>query len=371
MYNECVQFTRQFAFCPNAFRVDLYKGCDFGCKYCFANMNWSKYHNTSMWDLGDIDKVKRLFHVALETDEDSKNVLVELMRHRVPMHCGGMSDPFQTREWEYGLTYKLIELSKQFDYPIQFSTKTSKLPSKYFNVLDPKIHAFQVSIIGWDESYTRMWEHNTASAQERLNFVKMLRDKGFWCGVRIQPIIDIDQCIKLCHNLQDIPSYVTLEHYKSIYSVKDSVNAFLALCPNKQDYIITNAKISAKKNVKIDNICKLKSILNTNGVKVGVGDNDLHYMSDTRCCCGLDTIGEAFNGYLKYNLTYMSTGEFPEDVFIPKCNPRRHINDPKCGHVIDCKQYAEDYIKNHPTYLGSKQSEIEKKLFGISKHKLF
>ena len=33
IYHECMQLTSQFKFCPNAFRVDLYRGCDFGCAY--------------------------------------------------------------------------------------------------------------------------------------------------------------------------------------------------------------------------------------------------------------------------------------------------------------------------------------------------
>ena len=39
-YHESMQITKAFRFCPNAFRIDMYRCCDFGCKYCFANMEW-------------------------------------------------------------------------------------------------------------------------------------------------------------------------------------------------------------------------------------------------------------------------------------------------------------------------------------------
>ena len=29
--------TSQFVMCGNCFRADMYKGCAFGCDYCFAN----------------------------------------------------------------------------------------------------------------------------------------------------------------------------------------------------------------------------------------------------------------------------------------------------------------------------------------------
>lgn len=372
MYNECIQITRQFAFCPNAFRVDLYKGCDFGCRYCFANMDWTEKNLSGLynWDVADIKKIEKLFYKALETDKESKDILVELIRHRVPLHCGGMSDPFQAREQKYHLTEQLIDISNTYSYPIQFSTKISRLPQSIEGKLNKDIHAFQISIMGWTDDYVRMWECNTSTAQERLEFVKHLRDKGFWCSVRIQPIIDIVECEQLCYNLGEIPSYVTLEHFKSIYDVHSTMNAFLDKCSNKEDFVPEGGKIQARRDIKIRNIKRLKKILNSNGVKVGVGDNDLHYMSDSRCCCGTDTINSNFDNYMKYNLTYMCTGEFGNE-WVPECNPRKHINDQKYGLKIDCKQYAEDYVKNHSDYLGLRRNIVEKQLFGSTKRRLF
>ena len=201
MYSECIQITRQFAFCPNAFRVDTYKGCSFGCQFCFANMDWQKVedHKQNLWDVADMDKITKLFYRALETDCESRDILIELIRHRVPIHCGGMSDPFQHREWEIGNTKRLIELSNKYNYPIMFSTKTASLHDEYYSLLNPKIHAFQVSIRGFSKEYTDKWERNCKSAIERLEFVKLLREVyGIWCAVRIQPIIDIEECVALC-----------------------------------------------------------------------------------------------------------------------------------------------------------------------------
>lgn len=372
MYSECIQITRQFAFCPNAFRVDLYKGCDFGCKYCFANMDWShtEEHKKNNWDVGDIKKIKRIFHTALETDKESKDILVELIRHHVPIHCGGMSDPFQKREWELGLTKELIELSVLYNYPVQFSTKTSTLPASYRRLLNPDIHLFQSSIIGWNLPYIKRWECNTPTAQERLDFVQSLKQDGFWVGVRIQPIIDIEECVQLCEHIENV-DYVTLEHFKSIYDVHSTTDAFFKLAGNKEDFVCEGGKIQVRRDIKIRNIKQLQAILNDKDIKVGVGDNDLHYMSQSNCCCGIDTAGEAFKDYLKYNLTYMSKAGVPEDTFIPQCNPRKHINDQKYGLKIDCKQYATDYVINHLDYLGDKRPEVEKELCGISKNSLF
>ena len=210
IYHECMQLTSQFKFCPMAFRVDMYRGCGFGCKYCFANMNAFHEIGTglSTWRQADIEHVRKTFKFALETDKESMSTIVELLRNRVPLHCGGMSDPFQTREWELGLTKELIKISKEYNYPIVFSTKTASLPDEYYKLIDPKIHAFQVSIMGWTPEYIRRWETNTESAQRRAEFVQLLRnDFGLWCSVRIQPIINKWEVVALMLELRDIPSY--------------------------------------------------------------------------------------------------------------------------------------------------------------------
>ena len=376
IYSFPVMMTQQFRFCPNPFRVDLYKGCDFGCLYCFANSNQSAGHDG--FAVAKIKTIENLFKKAFEsTKESSENINVELLRHRVPLHCGGMSDPFQTREWNLHLTKQLIELSNKYEYPISFSTKTAHLPEEYFQLLDPKLHAFQVSIMGWDEEYIKKYEKNTPTAQERLAFVKKLRDKGFWCSIRIQPCIDIEQAKKLVIAAGTIPSYITVEHLKIPNDNAEVKALFREEYQGSKFYKSTNnmRNIEMYPTVKMENIRILKEIANSNGVLIGVGDNDLHHLSQSRCCCGIDLAGEAFQNYLKYNLTYMITGESePSELWCPQCNCREIFNSQvhKGEKEIDYKQMVNEYLtKNEELVSNSEYSEISKKIFGVSRKKLF
>ena len=376
IYSCPVMMTQQFRFCPNPFRVDLYKGCDFGCLYCFANSNQSAGHDG--FAVAKIKTIENLFKKAFEsTKESSENINVELLRHRVPLHCGGMSDPFQTREWNLHLTKQLIELSNKYEYPISFSTKTAHLPEEYFQLLDPKLHACQVAIMGWDEEYIKKYETNTPTAQERLAFVKKLRDKGFWCSIRIQPCIDIEQAKKLVIAAGTIPSYITVEHLKIPNDNAEVKALFREEYQGSKFYKSTNnmRNIEMYPTVKMENIRILKEIANSNGVLIGVGDNDLHHLSQSRCCCGIDLAGEAFQNYLKYNLTYMITGESePSELWCPQCNCREIFNSQvhKGEKEIDYKQMVNEYLtKNEELVSNSEYSEISKKIFGVSRKKLF
>ncbi len=346
-YSTPMLMTQQFRFCPNAFRVDLYKGCSFGCKYCFANSNQSSGHSGEAQT--DINIIKRQFEKAYQ---GKAGLNQELIRERVPMHCGGMSDPFQEREWKYKLTYQLIELSNKYNYPIQFSTKTDFLPEEYFEILDPNIHAFQVSIMGWDDDYISKYETNTPTAKSRLEFVKLLRDKGFWCAIRIQPVVDIEQVLKLVTHAGSIPSYITVEHLK-IPQDNTQVKKLFQTEYQKGRFHkspLNMRNIEYYTSDKVDNIERIKKITKLNGVPVGVGDNDLHHMSDSRCCCGIDTINVNFDHYLKYNLTYFITGNTEiNTLWRPNSNVREVFNSrvDRGKREIDFTQKVNEYVCKH------------------------
>lgn len=379
VYHECMQLTSQFKFCPNAFRIDMYRNCDFGCRYCFANMEAFAETGTglSSWRLADFNDVKRKFELAFETDRDSKSVIIELLRHRVPLHCGGMSDPFQKRERELGLTKKLIELSNQYDYPICFSTKASWFPDNgYEEILNPKIHAFQISLMGIRYEYVSQWELNTPRPTERAEFVQYLRDAGFWCSVRIQPIIDIREAMRLMYYLQDLPSYYSIEHLHVIadsYAAQKALATYAKSSNNGDMFTQIGGVTEFKHEIKKRHAEKLIRIANRFGVKVGVADNDLHYMSQSRCCCGIDTIGGAFDNYLKFNSCYFSTGESDIDnIWIPKSNVRRHMNMGKQIPTVYVEDVVKKYIHDNPDLIPDEYKEnVEKKLFGSCHRNLF
>ena len=376
VYHECMQLTSQFKFCPMAFRVDMYRGCDFGCKYCFANMNAFHEIGTglSTWREADVKQVRKYFDLALNTDKESKSTIVELLRHRVPLHCGGMSDPFQSREWELGLTKELIKISNEFNYPIVFSTKTASLPDEYYKLLNPKIHAFQVSIMGWTPEYIRKWEGNTKTAQERAEFVQLLRkDFGLWCSVRIQPIINKWEPVALMLALRDIPSYYSIEHLHVIADSWAGQEALLKYCRGSKSFQQRGGLTEFKPEVKRENILFLTRVANSFGVKVGASDNEFHYMSQSRCCCGTDTIGGQFDNYLKFNSCYLSTGESDvANIFIPKSNVRRHMNIGKGRPTVYVEDVVKQYIRENPQLIPVEyRTSIEKQLFGVSRKRLF
>ena len=369
-YTSPLALTSQFRFCGNPFRLDFYKFCSFGCKYCFArNIGGQEDFDYSF---AKFEIIEKLFEKAFEKNEESKNYIVELLRHRVPIHVGGLADPFQPIEFKLKLNYKLIELSNKYNYPLIFSTKNDFLPDEYFEILNPKLHAFQISLMSANDEWIKKYEENTPSATSRIMFLKKLRSKGFWCSIRIQPLIDLEKAIELCDIINGIASYVTVEHLKINTDNPEIKELFEdELYKYKRTSIMRNLELGIEEKTK--NIEIVKKHLDK--TPVGVGDNDLHYLSQSRCCCGVDTIGENFNNWLKYNLTYFTTEHLSdtkvinEELWIPKCNVANCVNgDVRIKNVSSFKDYVDSYCGKFNHFMCDGCS-MKKKLDGISFNK--
>lgn len=371
LYTNCIDCTQQFRHCGNPFRCDTYMGCTFGCTYCFSSSRktlgaW----NSGAVRVGDIKFIERMFKRAFDEDKKATNYNIEMMRQRVPLHVGGMADPFQHIEFSKhgGVTKGLIELSNKYDYPLMMSTKASSLPQEYWDILDPSRHAFQVSLLGYDYDFVKGFERNTPTPQQRLDFVKELHSRGFWVSIRIQPLVSIEQAMKIVEYIKGDVSYITVEHLKLPIENPEVFNLFRELV-NKADYYVPKhggRNYEVVPSIKEANFKAVASVANTYGVKIGCGDNDLHHLTQSRCCCGVDTVGEKFDNYLKYNSTYFTTGEYnldeiwmPENIYrIPfgRAEHRWEKNKP-------FKEVTKEYIiKNKHLIYASGKTQILKDL---------
>ena len=103
----------QVVLCEYPIRLDTYEGCSHGCRYCFARMK------------RDIDVVRPL-HCAEQVRKfvgGGRTAETNWCDWRIPLHWGGLSDPFQPAELEHRCTLEALEVLRDSKYPFIVSTK--------------------------------------------------------------------------------------------------------------------------------------------------------------------------------------------------------------------------------------------------------
>jgi len=365
-YTSPIGLSSQYRFCGNSFRVDTYKGCAFRCSYCFVtSMSDKSYRKKGITEgqvvPADMRIIERAFERAIDEKEvNSKNENVQLIQQYVPLHVGGMSDPFQFAEWKFKNTFQLIEITNKYKYPAMFSTKTNKIPQEYIDILNPEIHSFQFSFSCVSQGLSDKWEKNTGSVTSRIELVKKLKSMGFWVSIRLQPVIDVDESIELINSLDGSYDFVSIEHLKLPADNKEYLDYLIGLLKIDMRYYKRQGReYELIPSLKIKNAEKIKAHCKS---KVGFADNDLQIYSDTDNCCGIDTINSGFyKNWLKMNSMYILKNGEPDDApLLNKCPQSRKMVEHKNKNFDEKITHKETVVNFVDTY---RKKQHKKELF--------
>jgi hypothetical protein len=183
--------------CNLPIRIDTYRGCDFGCSYCYARTRYTGkvYLNEGRQALFNWINGKR----GRDTDWCDWNI---------PLRWGVQSDPFTWSEIEYRSSLHMLELFADTQYPFVLTTKSTLIVEEpYFSLLKQCRCIVQVSLCS--PQYDRD-EINAPKFNDRLMMLEKLSGVSRLI-VRVQPYQD--------HIFNDVMSF--LSEYKSfgVYGV--------------------------------------------------------------------------------------------------------------------------------------------------------
>ncbi len=166
--------------------VNVYRGCEHGCIYCYARPTHA-YLNLSP----GLDFETRIFGKA--------NAAALLRRELCrpghvpsPINLGSATDPYQPLEREAGLTRQVLEVLDACRHPFTIVTK-SALVRRDIDILARAAQRQQayvmLSATTLDNDLSRVLEPRASSALRRLQAVRALADAGVPVAVNVAPII--------------------------------------------------------------------------------------------------------------------------------------------------------------------------------------
>jgi DNA repair photolyase len=182
---------------PFAWTINPYRGCEFGCKYCYARYT---HEFMEMWDGKDFE---RKIYAKVGAPERLRAELRQAKDKGLPIALGTATDPYQPAEKQFEITRRMLEVFVEFE-GLEFSLTTkSVLILRDLELLRQVStrHRFSVhmTVTTTDECLARLLEPKAAPPARRLEAVKQLSEAGISVAVNAMPILpglnDSDKCL--------------------------------------------------------------------------------------------------------------------------------------------------------------------------------
>ncbi len=172
---------------PFAWTLNPYRGCEFGCKYCYA-----RYTHEFM-ELRDGLDFERKIYAKVSAPDLLRHELAQCKDRGLPIALGTATDPYQPAENRYRITRRLLEAIARFD-GLDFSITTKgTLILRDLDLLAEisrrnRFHA-HITVTTTDERLARLLEPEAPPPAKRLEVIRELSHHGLCAGVNAAPIL--------------------------------------------------------------------------------------------------------------------------------------------------------------------------------------
>lgn len=172
---------------PFAWTLNPYRGCEFGCKYCYA-----RYTHEFMELHDGLDFERKIFAKLGSPDL----LRAELRRARdggLPIALGTATDPYQPAEKQFEVTRSMLKVFGEFE-GLDFSITTkSTLILRDLDLLVPLARrhhlSVHITVTTVNSRLARLLEPKAPPPLKRLETVRALVSAGIRTGVNAAPII--------------------------------------------------------------------------------------------------------------------------------------------------------------------------------------
>lgn len=364
-YTNPLSMTSQFSFCGLPFRLDTYSGCGFNCSYCFARLRGGNTA-TKKLKVANPQKIINKFKRAILEPDIATSSISQAIRHQMPLHFGGMSDPFQPAEAKLGVSLEILRFLASVGYPTIISTKSTLLSSEpYLTILKnhPQL-LIQFSFSSTVDKISSISEPSAPKPSSILKSIDLISKAGINTSIRWQPYIP-----KISEAPDDFVSIVSgtgakhlsLEHLKlpleknsELWSKLSKRLDFDIRTLYKENYAKPDGReLVLPASYKIEKVKEVKSKTNKSGMTFGAADNEIQYLSDTYCCCSGADQFEGFKNWNKFQIAYAvkkSYGkEITYDLIADEWKPKGAIDEHLNSNSRLPKKYeghntVEDYL---------------------------
>ena len=168
--------------------LNIYMECMHGCKYCYVPHVIHKTAEDYFKLPSPRKDIVKWLQKQLSTSSFDRQVWLSFV-----------SDPYSPSTDNNQTTSEVLNLLNQYNVPVAICTKAGTRALKDLDVFK---QFGQNIIVGTtltliDEKMSKEWEKGAAMPQDRLEFLKILKQNGIKTHASFEPVIDIPQSQKL------------------------------------------------------------------------------------------------------------------------------------------------------------------------------
>ncbi len=171
---------------PFNWTINPYRGCEFGCRYCYA-----RYTHEYM-EL-DGDEFEKKIFVKQNAGALCSRDLAEGKAWGEHIAIGAATDPYQPAEKEFGATRAILEkIAERRDMSVSITTKSNKVVCDLDllrRIAERSAISVNMTVTTLRPRLARMLEPRAPHPVLRLEAVRKLRDAGIAVGVFAMPVI--------------------------------------------------------------------------------------------------------------------------------------------------------------------------------------
>ncbi|UNC93181.1 SPL family radical SAM protein [Candidatus Contubernalis alkaliaceticus] len=168
---------------PYCWDLNIYRGCEHGCKYCYAIYSHDYLDSENYF--GDI-------YVKINIIEQLEKQLRNPNWKREIVNIGGVTDSYQPAEKHYKLMPEILKLLIKFKTPAIISTK-SDLILRDFDLIDELSKLTYINVAATittvDEELRKLIEPGGVESTRRFKMLKTFKKTNASIGLHVMPII--------------------------------------------------------------------------------------------------------------------------------------------------------------------------------------
>lgn len=224
------------------------------------------------------------------------SVMDEFIEAQIPIHFGGMSDPFMPMERKNGISLAILRALGKYKYPTVISTKSTMCgEDKYVRELLDGNFVVQISIPTLSDKLSRAVDVGAPTASQRLNLVRNLSLAGVPVTCRLQPLLpgrESEAC-ELVHACAMAGArQISVEHLKlgventpRRKQLSAALGADLVQLFSERRAVRIGREWVLPTQERLARVIDLRNISKNAGMFFGAADNDLLHLSDGKSCC--------------------------------------------------------------------------------------